>query len=186
MAATTTVRQRVCAYGASWRRSSRGRRQYAWLAAVWMGTLGIAGCSQPISSLPRDTQTVDGMSIDIGVIPAELVRGHSTEPGDPNALHGGTPTNSSSHHLVVAHFDTKSGARIADARIKAGLGDRSYNHEPDTVLSPMQINGTMTYGAFFLMQGAGPWRIHLDIQRPGIAHSSEANFAYEHPPDSVN
>jgi len=42
----------------------------------------------------------------------------------------------------------------------------------------------MTYGAFFLMQGAGPWRIHLDIKRPGIAHSSEADFAYEHPPDS--
>lgn len=184
MAVKTTVSQRVYAYGGSSQRSRRGRRQYAWLAAVGMGTLGIAGCSQPTSSLPRDTQTIDGMSIYIGIIPAELVRGDSTESGDPNALHGGTPKNSSSHHLVVALFDAKTGARIADARIKAGVGDRSYNHEPDTVLEPMQINGTITYGAFFLMQGAGPWRIHLDIQRPGIARSSEADFGYEHPPDS--
>jgi hypothetical protein len=146
------------------------------------GALVVAGCSQRNSALPRDTQTVDGMTIYIGVIPAELVQGHSTEPGDPNALHGGTPKNSSSHHLVVALFDAKTGARIGDARIKAGIGDRSYNHEPEKWLEPMQINGTMTYGNFFLTPGSGQWRIHLNIQRPGIAHSSAADFAYEHAP----
>ncbi|MGL1549016.1 hypothetical protein ACSTJL_23665, partial [Vibrio parahaemolyticus] len=67
--------------------------------------------------------------------------------------HGGTPPYSKSHHLVVALFDAKTGTRITDARIRAGVGNRSYNHEPDKTLEPMEINGAMSYGNFFLLQG---------------------------------
>jgi hypothetical protein len=148
---------------------------------VVVGSL-VAGCSN-YGDLPRSTQTVDGMTIDLGVVPAELVRGHATTPGDPNALHRGTPPNSSSHHIVIALFDAKTGARISDARIRAGVGDRSYNHAPDIVLEPMEINGSMSYGNFFLIQGAGVWRIHLEILRPGASRPVEADFAYEHVPD---
>ena len=123
------------------------------------------------------------MTIDLGVMPAELVQGHSTQPGDPQALHGGTPGNSDSHHIVVALFDARTGIRISDARIRAGVGRHSYDHAPDTWLEPMQINGTMTYGNFFLMQGAGEWRIHLEISRPGLTRPSEVDFAYEHSAD---
>ena len=151
------------------------------LIAIVIGLL-IAGCSSS-SDLPRNTQTVDGMTIDLGVLPAELVKGHTTAPGDPNALHGGTPPNSGSHHIVVALFDAKTGARITDARIRAGVGDSSYNHAPDTALEPMEVNGAMTYGNFFLMQGAGVWRIHLEIQRPGVPAPVRADFGYEHSPD---
>lgn len=153
------------------------------IVAVLCGALTVVGCGPSVSSLPRNTQTVNGMTIDIGVIPAELVQGHSIEPGDPKALHGGTPKDSSSHHLIVALYDAKTGARIADARIKAGVGNRSYNHEPDTWLEPMQIDGTTTYGNFFLLQGEGVWRIHLEILRAGAPRPIEADFAYEHPPD---
>lgn len=142
----------------------------------------IWGCSD-YADLPRSTQTVDGMTVYLGVIPAELVQGHSTAPGDPQALHGGTPQKSSSHHIVVALFDAKTGARITDARIRAGAGDRSYNHEPERSLEPMEINGAMSYGNFFLMQGAGAWRIHLEILRVGASRPVEADFAYEHVPD---
>jgi hypothetical protein len=158
-------------------------RQMVWRVALLIGALVAVGCGPRNASLPRDTQTVDGMTIYIGVIPAELVQGHSIEPSDPDALHGGTPKGRSSHHLVVALFDAKTGTRITDARIKVGIGDHSYNHEPDKWLAPMQIDGTITYGNFFLMQGEGVWRIHLEIQRPGMAGSSEAVFAYEHAPN---
>jgi hypothetical protein len=142
----------------------------------------LAACGNSMSELPRHEQTSGGMTIDIGVLPAELVRGHPTAEGDPGALHGSTPQPySGSHHLVVALFDAGSGARITDARVRAGVGDRAYNHEPEQWLEPMQIEGTLTYGGFFLMQGEGPWRIHLEIFRPGNARPVEANFAYEHP-----
>lgn len=149
------------------------------LGAVVAFSALVAGCGDA-SPLPRNTQTVGGMTIDLGVVPAELVKGHSTEPHDPGALHGGTPADSSSHHIVVALFDAKTGARITDARIHAGVGDRSYNHKPDTWLEPMRINDTLTYGNFFLMQGPGEWRIHLEIFRPGLALPVEADFGYEH------
>ena len=76
-------------------------------------------------------------------------------------------------------FDAKSGARITDAQVLAGVGDRSYNHAPDTSLEPMKINGTMSYGNFFLMQGKGVWRIHLKIRRPNMAQPVEADFTYD-------
>ncbi len=146
---------------------------------VAIGAL-VAACSHN-TDLPRNTQTVDGMTIELGVLPAELIQGHRTAPGDPNALHGGTPPNSSSHHLVVALFDAKTGTRITDARIRAGVGNRSYNHEPDRLLEPMKVNGAMSYGNFFLLQGEGVWHIHLEILRAGAPRPVQADFAYERP-----
>ena len=134
------------------------------------------------ADLPRDTQVVDGLTIDIGVVPAALVQGHATDPANPAAMHGGTPSGGASHHLVVALFDTKTGARIADARVRAAVGHRSYDHEPDKPLEPMQIAGTTTYGGFFQMPDGDRWTIHLSIERPG-ARPVQAQFAYEHPGD---
>jgi hypothetical protein len=149
-------------------------------AAAVSGFLALAACGRD-RDLPRNEQTVGGITIELGVIPAEIVQGHSTKVGDPNALHGGAPAHSGSHHIVVALFDAKSGARISDARVRAGVGNRSYNHEPDTWLEPMEIAGTTTYGNFFPMPGAGLWRIHLEIFPAGAKQPVRADFAYEHP-----
>lgn len=149
--------------------------------ALTLSVLALAGCSQ--RSLPRDTQTVDGITIDLGVMPAELVQGHSIQPGDPQAMHGGAPAYSGSHHIVVALFDTKTGARITDARVRAGVGNHSYDHKPDKWLEPMLINNTTTYGGFFPMPGSDEWRIHLAIERPGRSRPTEATFGYQHPSD---
>lgn len=153
------------------------RTQAALMAVVAMLALGSCGRDRQLTG---DSQVVDGMAIYFGVMPAELVRGHSLAQGDPQALHGGTPATAASHHVVVALFDAKTGARITDARIQADVGDRSYNHGPAKPLEPMQIAGTTTYGNFFPMQGQGVWRIHLMIERPSIAHATEADFRYEH------
>jgi hypothetical protein len=137
----------------------------------------VLGCND-YADLPRSTQTVDGMSVYLGVMPAELVQGHSTVPGDPKALHGGTPQKSSSHHIVVALFDAQTGARITDARIRAGVGDRSYNHEGH-LFEPMKSTHD-ELRQFLPTQGAGAWRIHLEILRAGASRPIEADFAYEH------
>lgn len=155
----------------------RCRKIAALMAAV--GPMAV-GCSND-SELPRNSQTVDGITIELGVLPAELLQGHLKAPDDPKALHGGTASYTGSHHIVVALFDANTGERITNVRIRAGAGNRSYNHEPDKVLEPMEINGAMTYGNFLSMPGEGVWRIHLEILRVGAPHSVEADFAYEHP-----
>ncbi len=129
-------------------------------------------------ALPRNEQTVDGMTIERGVMPAKRVKGHATAPGYPNAMHGGTPPNSDSNHILVALFDAKTGARNTDAQIRADVGNRWYSHDPDWLLEPMEISGTKSYGNFFSMQDAGIWRIHL-LTRPGIARPVEADFGFE-------
>lgn len=159
--------------------SMRGSARSATALAIGVVLIALAGCGHH-RQLPRDSQIVRGMAIYLGVMPAELVQGHSTTKGDPQALHGGAPESAGSHHVVVALFDAKTGARITDARIQADVGDRSYNHGPAKPLEPMQIAGTTTYGNFFPMQGQDVWRIHLTIERPNVAHLTEANFRYEH------
>lgn len=152
----------------------------AWLL-LFVAAAFLAGCGPGTSALPHNEQTVAGVTIDLGVLPAALAQGHPMASNEPGVLSSAASQNPAAHHLVVALFDAKSGARITDARIRAGVGDRSYNHEPDQWLSAMTINGMMTYGAFFAMEGEGPWRIHLEISRPGLAKPIEASFAYEHP-----
>ena len=151
-------------------------------APTWLALLSItiaAGCSSP-DNLPRESQTVGGITVYLGVVSAALVRDHPFRAGEAGALHGGTPEDSSSHHVVVALFDASSGARISDARVRAGVGESSYDHAPDRELEPMPVNGVMSYGGFFLMQCLGPYRIHLEILRPGATRPIEAQFAYEH------
>ena len=152
------------------------------LSPVVVFAVLISACGD-YADLPRSSQTVDDVTIYLGVMPAKLVQGHSTVPGDPQALHGGTPQKRSSHHIVVALFDAMTGARITDARVRAGVGDRSYSGEPDRPLEPMQIAGVMSYGNFFLLEGTGTWRIHLEVLSAGASRPIEADFAYEHVPD---
>lgn len=137
-----------------------------------------AGCGDR-ANLPRDSQTVGGIRIHLGVVPATRVPDHPTGQGDPGALHGGTPEGRGSHHVVVALFDARTGARIVDAKVRGGVGDQSDNHAPDQELEPMPVDGAMSYGTFFLMQTPGLYRIHLEILRRGAAIPVTAQFTYE-------
>ena len=165
------------------RRNHRAKVRGLLSASIAVLAALMTGCGQSDIQLPRNTQTIGGMTIDIGVIPAEVVQGHSTIPGDPKAMHGGTPANSGSHHLVVALFDDKTGVRITDARIRAGVADLSDDPTPDRILEPMEVSGAMTYGNFFLMQGKRDWKIRLEIRRSSTAPPVEADFAYGHDSD---
>ena len=155
---------------------SHHRKCLGFLIAV---VVMISGCNNN-ADLPRNKQTIDGMTIELGVMPVERVKTeHATAPGDPNAMHGGTPANSSSNHIVLALFDAKTGVRITDAKIQANVGDHWYSHDPYAALEPMEMSGALSYGNYFLMQGAGIWRIHLVIRRPGMTRAVETDFGYE-------
>lgn len=69
-------------------------------------------------------KTVAGISVYIGLIPAEIVKGHRS--GHPEAeMHGGPPNGPHAYHLIVALFDEDSANRIEDAKVAAmvsGLG----------------------------------------------------------------
>lgn len=147
-------------------------------ALAALGVLGFGGCDNDSSDLPRNSQTIDGVAIELGVLPSDLVLGHTMPSGAPSSTAAELPT----HHIVVALFDTATGERITEAQVRAGVAAaHSSDHAPDRALEPMEIAGAMTYGGFFRMEGRGVYRIHLAIERPGTAQPIEAEFAYEHP-----
>lgn len=151
------------------------RRAAPWAAVAILAVA--AGCA-PRADLPRSEQTVEGVAIYLGVVPAAIVQGHSTIPGDPDALHGGTQSGSASHHVMVALFDADTGARITDARVEAGT-EGGPHAKP---LEPMEVNGLMTYGNFFAFEERRVRRIRVEIRLPGRAAPIEASFSYRHEP----
>ena len=123
-------------------------------------------------------QSASGVEAFIGVVPAEITKGH--EPTQPEgAMHGGVPTGGHEYHVIAAVFDAETGARIADAAVTAqvsGLGLAG----PQKVLDPMRIAGTITYGAYFDLPGPDVYTIMLTIKRPGASQSVALKFSYDH------
>ena len=115
---------------------------------------------------------VDGVAVYIGMVPAELVRGHP--PAHPEStMHGGVQVGE--NHLTVAVFDDKSGRRITDAQVTVHITD---NRSPDVEkrLDSMTIGGSITYGNYFYSPGAGPYRIDVRIRLPDRAGELRAVF----------
>jgi hypothetical protein len=122
---------------------------------------------------------VDGLTIYLGVLPAAMITGHA--PEHPEAtMHGGSPGGSHQFHLVVTLFDAESGARIAGAQVKARVAELGLAGT-ERVLEPMVIADTETYGGYFRLAGDSPFRIALEIHRPGGGQVTRAEFEYRHP-----
>lgn len=117
-------------------------------------------------------QTVAGVEIYLGVVPAAMVRGHPRQHPE-GRMHGGTAGRG--YHVMVALFEAKTGARIVNAQVGARLVSPSPSG-PETRLEPMTIAGAQTYGNYLDMAPGGSYRIDVSIRRPGIAESIHATF----------
>jgi hypothetical protein len=122
---------------------------------------------------------VGGYAIYVGVLPAQVVRGHLPEHPE-GKMHGGAPAGRAQYHLVVAVFDAATGARIDDAQVTARVGELGLA-QVEKRLEPMPIAGAMSYGNYFPMAAPGPYRIDVRVVRPGAGKTVEAAFTYSHP-----
>lgn len=140
------------------------------LAILWIG-LGLP-------ALAQDTKTADGLTVYLGVVPAEMVKGPSPQSGEP-PMHGGGPRHGHQYHVVAAIFDAASNTRVSDATVTAqvsGLGLAGSSKG----LEPMKIADTITYGGFFDLPGADIYTIRLTIRRPGSQRPVVIDFKYDH------
>lgn len=158
------------------RRRSRVSLTLQFLRAV---TLSLALAWLPSAASALDTgqsKTVDGLTVYIGAMPAEIVKGHPESHPEASA-HGGPPSGVHEYHFVVAIFDSVSGARISNAKVSArvsGLGLVG----PKKTLEPMKIEDTVTYGDYFNLPDKGLYTIDMEIERP--AGTVRMEFVYEH------
>ena len=122
--------------------------------------------------------TVGDVQIYIGILPAQMIRGHPQAHSE-SSMHGGQPTASDEFHIVIALFDAKSGTRIEDADVTARVSEIGLVGA-EKKLESMAIAGAVTYGNYFTMQGHGPFRISLTIHVPGRPQDVKAEFEHRH------
>lgn len=115
-------------------------------------------------------QDKEGITVYWGFVPAAVV----SEKHDLAEMHGGIPGGGGQvHHLVVAVYDGANGRRIDNAVVRAQLSESGIVDEPPKYLTPMPINGQMSYGQVFSVAKAGPYRFRLWVRPPGRATDIE-------------
>jgi len=128
----------------------------------------------------EDTEykSVGGLAVYLGVVPAEIVKGHPR--GHPEqTMHSGVPIGPHQYHVLAAIFDSASGARISDAAVTAQISGLGLSGGGQT-LEPMEISGTITYGGYFNLPGRDLYTVRLTIERPGVARAVVVDFRYDH------
>lgn len=144
-------------------------------AAVWVLFPVVLLSAMPATRAEEGTslrQTVAGIDIYLGVLPAAMIVGHP--PGHPEGeMHGGVP--GSGYHVMVALFDAKTGKRIANIQVSAKVVAPSL-HTVGKKLEPMTVAGNRTYGNYFNMLRGETYRIDVEVRRRGSPRVVHATF----------
>lgn len=150
----------------------------ACLASVHVAALVVlAGIA--IAAGSGQHKIADGMFIYLGVVPAEIVRGHPLQHNQ--VMHGGVPAFGQDHHVIIALFDNQSADRIIDAAVRAIVEESDHSGRLEKELEPMTVAGTITYGNYFRMPGKDPYLISLEIRRLNSLNAVKVQFVYQHP-----
>ncbi len=94
-------------------------------------------------------------------------------------MHGGPSPGTRRYHVVVALFDSQTGARISDADVKVGLSEVALSGSTRK-LEPMQVAGTVTYGNYFDFPVDGQYLIRVQIRRSRTPGDINAVFSHQH------
>lgn len=146
-------------------------RRTAMVAAI--GALSAGAMPGALAQAADDyTRSAGGLTVYLGVIPAEIVKGQP-------AMHGRAPGGPHEYHVVAAIFDAASAARVSDATVTAKVSGLGLSGSEKT-LEPMSIANTTTYGGFFHLPGADLYTVTLTIRRPGSQQPVVVAFKYDH------
>ena len=143
------------------------KKLFIFLCLIFISNLVMANDSQR-------HKTVDGMSIYLGIIPAQLIRGHEKMHADGNNIKNKAHT----YHVLIAIFDNNSKKRITDAKLKAtviplGMKGKIKNLEP-------MRGDLLSYGNYFSMPELTLYQIIIEIQRKDKKVKSVVEFTFKH------
>lgn len=130
----------------------------------------IFGTSLAIADESQRYQKIDGMSVYLGVIPAQITKKY-------RSMHGGGTNNEHSYHVVIALFDEKLGERIIDAKVIASVTALAMKGVTK-VLEPMH-GDLLSYGNYFTMHTETYYDIKVEIQRAEKTAKTVAKFTFK-------
>jgi hypothetical protein len=132
-----------------------------------------------VAAEQRQPLKAGDLEIFYGVIPAEAILGHPADHAE-RKMHDGVPRGAGQHHLIVSLFDGRTRERVTDATVRVRVTEPGLAPQRKT-LEAMTIAGAITYGNYFRMSGSGPYRIEIEIIRPGSSSPVKTSFEYSHP-----
>jgi len=134
--------------------------------------------SAAVAQTSSDYAVVDNVTIYYAVLPAEMLR--TFPPSSEEArMHGGVPGGKHVHHLQIAIFDAKTGARIIGARVTAAIAEIGLG-SAKLELEPFQVGDVQTYGGYFEFQKRNLYEIRIRAELPGDGRVIENTFEYRH------
>jgi hypothetical protein len=134
--------------------------------------------SGPAAAQTGEPKTSGGLTVYLGVVPAGIVKGPSPRSAE-KPMHGRVPRGTHEYHVVAAIFDAATNARISDASVAAQVSGLGLSG-PSKKLEPMEIVGTITYGAFFHLPGRDLYTVKLTVERPSSPRPVTFQFKYDH------
>jgi len=154
------------------RRSFRNAINLVFIVSFIM-TMPVLQASGP--NIKSSYKVIDGYAIYLGLIPAEMIEGHTS-----HSMHGGIPTGQYRYHLAIAIFDDKTGKRIKNAKIQVIINNRiGIGMESNKALEDMEMNGKFMYGNYFTLKTAGPYRIDVSIDLGNNLNPIKVVFDYD-------
>jgi len=135
-----------------------------------------AGAAKPAPAASKDPnhQSVDGVGIYLGFMPAESVRALPKDSPE-RSMHGGVPSASGYYHVNVSLLQEKTQTPIKGAQVQMQF-DWPGLSSPPIKLEPMLLAGS--YGNYVKPQPGNPYEITLHIKLPGEKRSVEAKFRH--------
>ena len=155
-------------------RSSRS----GWVARLLLASTLAAVAGQATAG-PGDPKVVDGITVYLGMLPSEMIRGHPDQH-EESTMHGGIPSGIRYHHVVVFLIDSRPPRQLEDMEVRAKVQPLGLAPE-EKKLEPMHIGSTISFGNYFSMPGGNPYNITIALRRPGEQSWHRVNFEYRHP-----
>lgn len=124
-------------------------------------------------------KVVDGMTVYLGVIAADVLRDNPQEYTYHNP--GKIPSGHKTYHVLLALFDKASGKRVTDAEVAARISPLGLAG-PKKKFDPMTVAGVVTYCNYFRLSATDRYVIDAEIRRPGVSRTIRAKFMFKPDP----
>jgi len=119
------------------------------------------------------TKTVGGMTVHLGLMPAAALQRDPCRVAAQDRV--SLPSGANVYHVMLALFDTATGARITDAAVDARISPLTLAGVRKPLVAIAEA-GAVTYCNYFRIAPKDIYRVKVEIRRPETATLDRTEF----------